>query len=64
MRNFDDQEVLRGEADQAEGERPELLDWQKEILTQRLQDAEAHPCDWVSWDEAKKRLEGEIHGHE
>lgn len=65
MRNFDDQEeALRGEADQAEGERPELLDWQKELLAQRLKDAEAHPEDWVSWDEAKQRLERRLHGHE
>jgi putative addiction module component (TIGR02574 family) len=42
---------------EAESERPELLDWQKELLDQRLRDAEAHPEDWVSWEEAKQRLE-------
>ena len=42
---------------EAEIEQPELLDWQKEILDQRLRDAEAHPEDWVSWDEAKLRLD-------
>ncbi|HEX5760560.1 MAG TPA: addiction module protein [Thermoanaerobaculia bacterium] len=42
---------------EAETEQPELLDWQKEILDQRLRDAEANPEDWVSWDEAKLRLE-------
>lgn len=36
---------------------PGLLDCQKALLDQRLQDAEAHPEDWVSWDEAKQRLE-------
>ena len=35
----------------------ELLDWQKALLNQRLRDAEAHPEDWVSWDEARQRLE-------
>ena len=49
---------------EAESERPELLDWQKELLDQRLRDAEAHPEDWVSWDEAKQRLERQLHGHE
>lgn len=42
---------------------PELLEWQKALLDQRLKDAEAHPDDWVSWDEAKQRLERRIdHG--
>jgi len=45
-------------------ERPELLDWQKELLDQRLKDAEAHPEDWVSWDEARQRLERQLHGVE
>ena len=45
---------------EAESERPELLDWQKELLTQRLRDAEAHPEDWVSWEEAKQRLGQQI----
>jgi len=49
---------------EAENERPELLDWQKELLDQRLRDAEAHPEDWVSWDEAKQRLERQPHSHE
>jgi hypothetical protein len=39
-----------------------LQAWQKEILDQRLKDAEEHPEDWVSWDEAKQRLEQQIHG--
>jgi putative addiction module component (TIGR02574 family) len=46
---------------EAESERPELLDWQKELLDQRLRDAEAHPKDWVSWDEARQRLERQLH---
>ena len=45
---------------EAENERPELLDWQKELLAERLKDAEVHPEDWVSWDEAKWRLERTI----
>jgi putative addiction module component (TIGR02574 family) len=48
---------------EAESERPELLDWQKELLAQRLRDADAHPEDWVSWDEAKQRLARLAHGH-
>jgi putative addiction module component (TIGR02574 family) len=48
---------------EAENEHPELLDWQKELLDQRLRDAEAHPEDWVSWDEAKQRLERQLHSH-
>lgn len=42
---------------EAETEQPELLDWQKETLGQRLRDAETNPEDWVSWDEVKLRLE-------
>lgn len=42
---------------EAESEQPELLEWQKELLDQRLHDAEAHPEDWASWDDAKVRLE-------
>ena len=49
---------------EAEGERPELLDWQRELLDQRLRDAEENPEAWVSWDEAKKRLERQLHSHE
>jgi len=45
-------------------ERPEFLDWQKELLDQRLRDAEAHPEGWVSWDEAKQRLERQLYSHE
>jgi hypothetical protein len=29
-----------------------------EILDQRLRAAEAHPEDWISWDEAKISLQG------
>ena len=47
---------------EAESERPELLDWQKELLDQRLRDAEAHPEGWVSWDDAKQRLERQVQG--
>jgi hypothetical protein len=43
-------------------ESPELFDWQKELLDQRLKDAAEHPEDWVSWDEARQRLERQIHG--
>jgi len=39
-----------------ESEHPELLDWQRELLDQRIKDVEARPEDWVSWDEAKQRL--------
>jgi len=46
---------------EAENERPELLDWQRELLAERLRDAEAHPEDWVSWDKAKQRLERQLH---
>jgi putative addiction module component (TIGR02574 family) len=49
---------------EAESERPGLLDWQKELLDQRLRDAEEHPEDWVSWDEARQRLERQVRGHE
>ena len=49
---------------EAESERPKLLDWQKELLDQRLKGAEENPEDWVSWDEARQRLERQIHGHE
>ncbi len=45
---------------EVESEGSGLLDWQNEILGQRLQDAEAHPDDWVSWDDAKKRLEQQV----
>lgn len=49
---------------EAEGERPELLDWQKELLDQRLKDAEENPDDWVSWDEVRQRLERQLYRHE
>ncbi len=48
---------------EAESEHPELLDWQKKLVDQRLTDAEMHPEDWVSWDEAKQRLERQIRDH-
>lgn len=31
--------------------------WQKELLDRRLAEAEDHPDDWVSWEEAKQRLQ-------
>jgi len=46
-----------------ETEHPGLLEWQKVLLDQRLKDAEAHSEDWVSWDEAKQRLEWQLHDH-
>jgi putative addiction module component (TIGR02574 family) len=55
-------ELLEELWSEAECERPELLDGQKELLDQRLKDAEAHPEDWVSWDEARQRLERRLHG--
>jgi putative addiction module component (TIGR02574 family) len=45
----------------AENERPGLLKWQDELLERRLRDAEAHPEDWASWDEARQRLERQLH---
>jgi putative addiction module component (TIGR02574 family) len=54
-------ELLEELWNEAERERPELLGWQKELLDQRLRDAEANPEDWVSWDEAKQRLERQLH---
>jgi putative addiction module component (TIGR02574 family) len=57
-------ELLEELWSEAESERPGLLDWQKELLDQRLKDAEAHPEDWVSWDEARQRLERQLHGSE
>jgi putative addiction module component (TIGR02574 family) len=53
-------ELLEELWSEAESERPKLLDWQKELLDQRLKDAEAHPEDWVSWDEARQRLERQL----
>ncbi len=50
-------ELLEELWQEAESEQPELLEWQKELLDQRLRDAESHPEDWVSWDDAKLRLE-------
>jgi hypothetical protein len=52
-----------GSVGEAENECPELLKWQKELLAQRLKDAEAHPEDWVSWDEARQRLERRCPAH-
>ncbi|MFY9820702.1 MAG: addiction module protein [Thermoanaerobaculia bacterium] len=54
-------ELLEELWNETESERPELLEWQKTLLDQRL-DAEAQPEDWVSWDEAKQRLERQLHG--
>jgi len=56
-------ELLEELWNETESEHPELLDWQKALLDQRLKDAEAHPEDWVSWDEAKQRLERQLHDH-
>ena len=54
-------ELLEELWNEAEKECPQLLEWQKELLDQRLRDAEANPEDWVSWDEAKQRLERQLH---
>jgi putative addiction module component (TIGR02574 family) len=54
-------ELLEELWNEIESERPELFEWQKELLDQRLRDAEAHPEDWLSWDEAKQRLERQLH---
>ena len=56
-------ELLEELWNETESEHPELLDWQKALLGQRLKDAAAHLEDWVSWDEAKQRLERQLHGH-
>jgi len=45
---------------ETETEQPELFDWQKELLEQRLREAEARPEDWTFWNEAKRRLEQQI----
>lgn len=50
-------ELLEELWNETESEHPELLEWQKALLDERLKDAEAHPEDWVSWEEAKQRLE-------
>lgn len=42
---------------EAEQEEPKLLDWQRELLDARLADAAADPSGWVTWDEARQRLE-------
>jgi len=42
---------------EAEAEQPVLLDWQRELLEERLADAISEPEAWVSWEEAKRRLE-------
>jgi hypothetical protein len=49
---------------ETESQSPGLLDWQKELLDQRRRDAEAHPENWVSWDEARQRLGQQLHRHE
>ncbi|HEY2291679.1 MAG TPA: addiction module protein [Thermoanaerobaculia bacterium] len=49
---------------ETESERPELLDWQKVLLDRRLKDAEEHPEDWASWDEARQRLKRRSPGEE
>ena len=56
-------EILEEVWREAENEQPGLLDWQKELLDQRLKDAESNPDDWVSWDEARQRLERQLHRH-
>jgi putative addiction module component (TIGR02574 family) len=43
---------------EAETERPQLLDWQRDLLDARLAEAEEHPEDWTTWEESKRRLEG------
>jgi putative addiction module component (TIGR02574 family) len=50
-------ELLEELWNETESEHPELLEWQKALLDERLKNAEAHPEDWVSWDEVKPRLE-------
>ena len=47
---------------EAETEQVELLDWQRALIDQRLRDADVHPEDWVSWDDAKHRLERQVQG--
>jgi len=54
-------ELLEELWNEAASARPELLGWQRDLLEQRLRDAEANPEDWVSWDEAKQRLQRQIH---
>lgn len=56
-------EILEEVWRETESESHGLLGWQKELLNQRLQDAEDHPDDWVSWDEAKQRLERQLRSH-
>lgn len=53
-------ELLEELWQETEAEHPELLGWQKEILEQRLRDAEVNPQDWVTWNEAGKRLEKQL----
>lgn len=36
----------------------EIPDWQKEILDQRLAEAEANPDSFIPWEEALARLRG------
>lgn len=54
-------ELLEELWNEIESEQPELFEWQKTLTDQRLKNAEAHPEDWVSWDEAKQRLERQLH---
>lgn len=42
---------------EAERERPDLYDWQRQLLDERLADARVDPDDWVSWDAARRRLD-------
>lgn len=42
---------------EAETEQPVLLDWQRELLEERLADATSNPEAWVSWEDARRRLE-------
>src|SRR4051794_24696500 len=56
-------ELLEELWNETETEHPELLEWQKVLLDQRLKDAETHSEDWVSWDETKQRLEWQLHDH-
>ena len=36
-----------------------LDDWQKELLNERLEDAERNPDGWLTWDEVKQRVFGD-----
>jgi hypothetical protein len=43
---------------EAEAERPQLLNWHRELLDTRLAEAERHPEAWITWEESKRRLAG------